>query len=170
MKISDLMIRDVETCTPTDSVHVAAGKMLVRDIGCLPVVNPEGKVAGMITDRDICMAAYLQGKPLADIPVWSVMSNEVYFTNVDATVQTTERIMRVHQVRRLPVLNRVGKLCGLISLNDLTRESEEELTRHVAEVTSEEVMTTIAAVSSPRSTSHTDPDRFQDPFEPSKAH
>jgi CBS domain-containing protein len=69
MNISQLMNRNVATCRPEDNLAIAAGKMWDRDVGCLPVVGADGSVVGMITDRDVCMGAYTQGRPLHEIPV-----------------------------------------------------------------------------------------------------
>ncbi len=150
MKISELMIRDVESCSPRDSLETAAGKLWNRDIGCLPVVNTGEEVIGMITDRDICMAAYTQGKPLNEIAISIAMSPDVFFTVPEATIVEAEKTMRLHQVRRLPVLNAEKKLVGIVSLNDLAREAEREVGRKNGEISSKEIMDTLAAVCEPR--------------------
>ena len=77
MRVEQLMTRTVETCEPHDTLVTAARIMWTRDCGCVPVVVPEEgghRVVGMLTDRDVCMAAYLQGRPLSEISVASVMS------------------------------------------------------------------------------------------------
>jgi CBS domain-containing protein len=137
-------------CFPQDSLATAAGTMWERDIGALPVVNAARQVVAMITDRDICMAAYMRAKPLPDISVSEAMSREIFFTSVDASIAEAEQLMRMHRVRRLPVLDAEGILVGIISLKDLAQEAENEIPLKEHEVTVQEVLDTLAAVSIPR--------------------
>lgn len=78
-----------------------------------------GQVVGTITDRDICMAAYTQGKRLSELPIATVMPHEVFSCSPDDSSEVAESIMQRHQVRRLPVIDRTGKLVGVLSVNDL---------------------------------------------------
>jgi CBS domain-containing protein len=144
------MNRPVETCTESDTLNLAAKLMWDFDIGCLPVVNDSQQVIGIITDRDICMAAYTQGKKLQDIKVSSVMSKEIFFCNPEDTIARAEEIMRLHQVRRLPVLDDDQKLLGILSLNDLVLEAEREIATKLPEITVKEVADTLAVVYKPR--------------------
>jgi CBS domain-containing protein len=118
MSIQDLMTQTVHTCNPGDSLHRAAQLMWEHDVGVLPVVDTDGRVVGMITDRDVCMAAYTRGGALADHPVSVAMSRRVHACSASDTVATAEDIMQHYQVRRLPVI-KGGRLVGIISLNDL---------------------------------------------------
>src|SRR5512140_1269573 len=117
MKIAELMTMDVATCAPSDSLTRAAQLMWERDCGCVPVIDGS-KVVGMITDRDICMAAMMQGKAPAQLKVEQVMSREVFFCAPDDSVDQASKVMQQRQVRRLPVLDGSGKLVGIVSLND----------------------------------------------------
>jgi len=150
MNISQLMNRSVHTCRPTDSLATAASQMWEADIGCLVVVGEDGKVAGMVTDRDACMAAYTQGLPLHQIPVSVAMAKEVYSCAPDDSVIEAEEVMRSRKVRRLPVLDSTAKLVGIVSLNDLARESERESGRKGRAVSGQEVSATLAAICEPR--------------------
>jgi CBS domain-containing protein len=105
MNISQIMSRSVETCHVDDSLAVAAAKMWERDIGCLPVVDADGCVVGMITDRDICMAGYTQGRPQHELRVASAMSRGVHSCGPNDGIIAAEETMRLHRVRRLPVLD-----------------------------------------------------------------
>ncbi|MCI0617634.1 CBS domain-containing protein, partial [bacterium] len=67
MKVEQLMTGNVHVCHPQDTLSTAAEKMWTYDIGCLPVMDDSEQPIGMITDRDICMAAYTQGRSLAEI-------------------------------------------------------------------------------------------------------
>jgi hypothetical protein len=88
------------------------------DIGCVPVVAESGHVVGMVTDRDICMAALTREQPLREIPVAVAMSKEILSCPPDATLIEAEEIMRSGQLRRLPVIDSDSSLVGIVSLND----------------------------------------------------
>lgn len=151
MKTGQLMNFDVENCRMDDSLNTAAGKMLKRDIGCLPVINATGNVIGMITDRDICMGAYNNRKPLDDILVSTVMSRAIFSCQPTDTIEKAEGIMRNNKVRRLPVVNTEGKLVGIVSLSDIAREVEREVFSKSHEISPQEVSVTLASVCQPRS-------------------
>jgi CBS domain-containing protein len=150
MKISQIMTTDVETCAPEDNLAAAACRMWDCDIGCLPVVDADGQVVGMVTDRDVCMAALTRGQPLHDIPVSVAMSQEVLSCAPDATLIEAEEIMRSGQVRRLPVIDSEACLVGIVSLNDLARLAEREIGRKNHDLGAQEVAATLAAVCQPR--------------------
>ncbi len=121
MKAEDWMIRDVQTCRPETSMNDAAQLLWERDCGALPVVETEGKVVGMITDRDMCMAAYLQGKSLKELRVGDSMTRTVFSCQAADPIEEVIRRMSDEQVRRVPVLDARGKLVGILALNDLVR-------------------------------------------------
>lgn len=151
MNVSQIMSRNVFTCRPEDSMAMAAGLMWDHDIGCVPVVGTDGLIAGVITDRDICMAAYTQGRPLSAMQVDSAMSRQVHSClPTDGLVQA-EEVMRSHKVRRMPVIDAEGKIVGIIAINDLAREAARQQGKRGRELSGEEVATTLAAVCQPRS-------------------
>jgi len=150
MKISKIMKTDVEVCGLDDNLAAAASRMWDCDIGCLPVLDDSGQVIGMVTDRDICMAAMTRGQVLRDIPVSVAMAREVLSCPPDATLVEAEEIMRSGQVRRLPVIDSDGSLVGIVSLNDLALLAEQEMGRKNKELSAQEVAATLAAICSPR--------------------
>jgi CBS domain-containing protein len=152
MDIFKLMTRQVFTCRPDDSLATAAAVLWDNDVGCAPVVDAERHVVGMITDRDICMAAYTKGVPLSQIQVSDVMSREIHACSPDQTVVEAEAVMRSRRVRRTPVVDRDGRLVGILSLNDLAREATTRRGRKTSELPVDEVAATLAAVSEPRRT------------------
>lgn len=121
MKAEEWMSRNVQTCTPETSMAEAAQKMWAADCGVLPVVGRDGRVVGMITDRDICMGAHFQGKRLADMGVADSMSRSVFACQSSDSIEEVIRRMGDSQVRRVPVLGTDGRPVGIISLNDLAR-------------------------------------------------
>ena len=144
------MKRDVEVCGLDDNLAAAASRMWDCDIGCLPVVDAAGRVVGMVTDRDICMAALTRGQALRDIPISVAMAKEVLSCPPDATLIEAEEIMRSGQVRRLPVIDSDGCLVGIVSLNDFARLAEHEIGRKNRDLSAQEVTATLAAVGAPR--------------------
>jgi CBS domain-containing protein len=150
MNVSQLMNRTVETCGPDDSLAIAAGRMWQCDIGCLAVVGSDGKIVGMVTDRDVCMAALMEGRALHEIPVSRAMSKEVHCCAPSDSLIAAEEQMRARQVRRLPVLDAEGQLAGIVSLNDLAREAERNVGRKGRAVSAEEITVTLAAVTRAR--------------------
>jgi CBS domain-containing protein len=123
MKVKDVMSRTVRTCFTSDTLVRAAQQMWEGDCGCVPVLNEGGRVVGMLTDRDICMAAFLRGAPLSAIQVSTAMSAEVFTCSSDGELSAAEQVMRDKKVRRLPVLDAQGRLVGLLSMSDLARRA-----------------------------------------------
>ncbi len=119
MKVADLMTRDVHTCSIQDSLNGAARIMWDHDCGCTPVVDAHGKVVGIVTDRDVCMAAYTQGVPLEAIPVERVMSKRVISCSRTDDLETAHRLMRTHEIHRVPVVDTRGRPIGILSLSDV---------------------------------------------------
>jgi CBS domain-containing protein len=117
MKVRDVMSEDVFICNPDDNLATAALRMWNHDCGVLPVVE-RGRVRGVITDRDICMALALKGQPPAAVRVAEVIAGPAVSCVPGTDVAEALEIMRDHQVHRLPVVED-GRLAGLVSLNDL---------------------------------------------------
>lgn len=121
MKIKDVMVRDVKTCTSADSLNRAAQLMWEHDCGVVPVVDADEHVIGIVTDRDVCMAAYTKGRTLHAIRVDEVMSRDVKSCRSDDDVAEAEALMCASRVRRVPVTDPLGRIAGIVSLNDLAR-------------------------------------------------
>jgi CBS domain-containing protein len=153
MNVDELMTRDVMTCSPEDFLNAAARILWDRDCGCVPVIEQEddgARVVGMLTDRDICMAAYTQGLPLAAIKVSSAMAREVRACRATDPVPMALRILHTNQLHRLPVLDADEHLIGLLSLADVAREAAHERARGAHEVTDAQVAETVESISEPR--------------------
>ena len=129
MRVEQLMTRHVETCRPEDSLHRAAEVMWKRDCGALPVVSGDGgsaQVVGMLTDRDVCMAAYMQGRPLWELTVAGAMSERLCSCRSTDAIGVALKIMETNQIRRLPVLDAGDRLVGMLSLADVSHEAARE--------------------------------------------
>lgn len=151
MRVDKLMSTEVKTCSPRESLADAAKIMWEHDCGCVPVLDASGRVAGMITDRDICMSAYFRGETLRNLKIEDAMSREILSVRPDDTVQNAEGLMRRVQVRRLPVADSEGRLLGMLSLNDIAIAAErEQRSTRSSEIDLREVALTLSAVSKPR--------------------
>jgi CBS domain-containing protein len=147
MRVAEIMTSPVATCPDSARLNEAARVMWECDCGSVPVVDGEGRLRGMITDRDICMAAYTQGTTLREIPVASVMAEQLLVCHVDDSVDTAEQLMREGQVRRIPVIDNDGRPAGIVSMNDVTRAAAGQRRSNL----DREVVETLAAVGEPRS-------------------
>jgi CBS domain-containing protein len=123
------------------------------DYGCVPVVEQSdgsARVVGMITDRDICMATYTQGRPLSEIRIESAMAKVVYSCRPTDSIATALKILEQHQLHRLPVVDQDDRLVGVLALADVAREAEREYARGTKEVTDTRVAQVLKAISAPR--------------------
>jgi CBS domain-containing protein len=151
MRVDDIMNRHVQTCRPDDSLEYAAQLMWDHDCGCVPVCSGNGvtRTIGVITDRDICMGALFQGKPLQELRVGDAMARQLLACRPEDSLREAEQAMRDARIRRLPVLDDQGALLGILSLADLAREAARQQTRAQREVTEVEVNDTLAAICQP---------------------
>lgn len=133
MKAEDLMTRDVRTCSPEDSLEHAAHLMWAGDVGCLIVTDGNQRPVGVLTDRDIAMAAYTQGVALRDARVNSAMARQVTTCFPSTSLGDVEQKMQTAQVRRIPVVDDDGRLAGIVALGDIARSARSSPLR-IAEV------------------------------------
>jgi CBS domain-containing protein len=151
MRVEQLMARQVQSCTPQDSLGRAAQLMWEHDCGCLPVLaSPFSmRVVGVITDRDICMAALFKDRPLHELTVADTMSGRVHSCRPADSLLDAEQAMRAAHVRRLPVVDAEGALVGMLALADLAREASRENTLPTRQIAESEVNETLAAICEP---------------------
>jgi CBS domain-containing protein len=135
MKISDVMTRDVQTVSPDQPVQEAASFMLSADAGAIPVTD-NGRLIGMITDRDIAVRGIAKGYG-PDTPVRQLMTDDLVILRIDDDVEDAATKMSDAQVRRLPVIDNDERLCGIVSLGDLSREADEDTASEALEGVSE---------------------------------
>lgn len=125
MQIQQIMSQPVFFCRVGDNLGQAARLMWEHSSGVVPIVDGAGKVVAMLTDRDICMAAYTQGKLLSDIDVRVAMSQALVSCRPEDSLEEAEQRMSAHQIRRLPVVNGRGEPVGILSLCDLVRTAAQ---------------------------------------------
>ena len=148
MTVEEIMSTPALTCHAQDTLNFVAHKMWDADCGAIAVVNDEGKLVGIVTDRDICMAGLMQNLPLSDIPVHIAMARQVYAVEPQQPIEDAERLMAVHQIRRIPVVRGDGKPVGMIAINDLTREAARPQSRLRGGVT--RLVQTLSLICQPR--------------------
>lgn len=118
--VRSVMTTYARTCSPDDPLAHAAHLMWEFNCGAVPVVVAE-RVVGVVTDRDICMATYTQGKPPEALSVQGAMSKDLFTCAPDASVGSALATMAAHRVRRLPVVSPEGGLLGILTLADVAR-------------------------------------------------
>ncbi len=121
MKVKEVMTRAVATCQPFDKLLDAASIIQREDVGCLPVITDDGseRVLGMLTDRDIAMAAGRESRGLAEMHVRNAMTGAVLSRAVNGSLRDALAFMRSTGAHCLPVVDRDGRLLGLLSLSDI---------------------------------------------------
>ena len=136
MKISDIMTAPAIHISPEESAEVAARTLTRYNIGILPVCGSDGKLCGLVTDRDLVIRCMASGRTPAQTKVHEVMTSRVTSVSPDMAADTALQLMGSQQVRRLPVVEN-GKLQGIVSLGDLAKRQENavEATNALTEIT-----------------------------------
>lgn len=133
MRCSEIMTKSVKTAASTMTLREVAAMMRDGDMGAVPVVD-EGKLIGIVTDRDIVVRCVAEGKD-ASTPVSDAMTTELFTVRPDDFAFEAIRLMGDKQVRRIPVVGSGGELAGIISMADVALEMEDE--KEIAETLEE---------------------------------
>ena len=118
MKVQDIMTKQVVGISPDESVEVAARTLNRYNIGALPVCTKDGKLCGVVTDRDLVIRCVAAGRDPAKTAVRQIMTGQVTSVRPDMDVNLAAHLMGRQQIRRLPVTEN-GRLCGMLSLGDM---------------------------------------------------
>ncbi len=121
MNVKEVMSREVKTMRMVDRLDAAARILWEQDCGIVPVVDGNQAVVGVVTDRDLCMASYTQGRSLGEIAVTAVMARTVRTCKPDDALTVAMVSMQQHQLHRLPVVDARGVVVGMLSITDLVR-------------------------------------------------
>ncbi len=137
MKIREVMTPNVIKIDPSEPVEVAARMLTHYNIGALPVCGSDGKLCGVVTDRDLVTRCMASGKLSGMTKVRDVMTGAVVSAAPDMDVGAAAHLMGRKQIRRLPVVEK-GKLCGMVSLGDLAvhHESNPDAADALGEISS----------------------------------
>ncbi len=125
MELKDIMSKSVVSIAPNESVEVAARTMTQYNIGVLPVCE-NGKLCGVVTDRDIVTRCLAANRQPSKTTVRQVMTRQVTTAAPDMEIGVAAHLMGRQQIRRLPVVEN-GKLCGMVSLGDMAIREETVL-------------------------------------------
>jgi CBS domain-containing protein len=120
MRCEELMTAEVGAVRPGEDIRSVARIMRELNVGFVPVCQSNGTIVGVITDRDIAIRAVAEGRA-CDTKVEDVMTDDIVSCHPSADIKEAERLMRVHQVNRIVVLEDDGRMAGVISLTDLAQ-------------------------------------------------
>ena len=126
MKLRDVMTAPVIRIHPDETVAVAARALERYNIGILPVCGGDGRLCGLVTDRDLVTRCLAAGRSPANTTVRDVMTAKVISARPDLDGAAAASLMGKEQIRRLPVVEN-GRLCGMVSLGDLAAQEETSL-------------------------------------------
>jgi len=146
MKVQEIFTRQVKSITRETSAADAADLMWEADCGALPVVDEGNRVVGIVTDRDLCMTLALTGQPAQDLPVRSILHPTLHTCRPSDEVREALRQMRLHRIRRLPVVDAAGKLQGMLSFADLARAARPDAAAGPADIADEDVMLALKTI------------------------
>jgi len=150
MRVRELMSQPVVSCSIGDTLERPAKLMWDRDCGAIPVIYDDGRIAGIVTDRDICMAALFHGRPLSEIPVAHAMSADVSTCRPGDDLAEAEHQMSARQVHRLPVVGMSGEPVGMLSVSDIAQIARRQGKQRPSGAPNGEFVETIAAITQPR--------------------
>ena len=125
LRCREIMTRNVQTASPDMTLSDVAAMMREGDMGAVPVVD-NGKLAGIVTDRDIVVRCIAEGKDIST-PISQAMTTELFTVGQDDFVFEAIRLMGDKQVRRVPVVGKDGELAGIIAMADVALETEDRV-------------------------------------------
>lgn len=137
MKVRDVMTKQVVRVAADEPVEVAARTLTHYNIGALPVCGKDGRLCGLVTDRDLVTRCMASGRSQHVVKVQDVMTTRVIEVAPDMDLSEAAALMGAEQVRRLPVVEN-GKLCGMVSLGDLANRGQRtaDTSEVLAQITS----------------------------------
>ena len=146
MKVKEIMTQAAVCCGPETNVGRAVELLWERNVGMLPVVGNDGKLIGVVTDRDLCIAMGTRNRLPGELTVGELAIQKVFTCKPDDDVHEALGIMSTKQIRRLPVVNNEGVPQGILSMDDLVVHSEVGKLRGACDLSSEEVTQSLKKV------------------------
>jgi CBS domain-containing protein len=143
MQVREIMTREPGSCAPETKIQDVARMMVEHDCGGIPVVESSGskRPVGVITDRDIAVRVVAEGRDPSRTTARECMSSPVFTVTPETEVESCCQILEQHQVRRLPVVDERGNLCGMIAQADIATFASERDTAEVVRSISQPVGT-----------------------------
>jgi len=146
MKVREIMTCTPYTCRRDTNLGEATRLMWTGNCGFLPVVGIDGRVCGVITDRDICIALGTRNKLAGDVSVGEVAGSKVYSCSPDEEIHVALLTMRDGHVRRLAVVDADGEPVGVLSMDDILMHAKATSSGQVADMSAEEVVRTFQGI------------------------
>jgi CBS domain-containing protein len=143
MKVQDVMTNDVFSCAPQENLATVAGIITQRDCGIVPVVDANNRVVGIITERDICIAASNRKVNFANIKAEEFCNEKIVSCRADEKIKDVLKKMRKNKIKRLPVISQDGYLIGIISITDVLLVTKKD------KFLRKKVISTLTAISKP---------------------
>jgi CBS domain-containing protein len=143
MKVKDVMMRTPASCGAATNLGAAVEILWNRNCGILPITNSQGKVIGVVTDRDLCIALGTRNRLPGEVTVGQVVSGEVFTCKPDDDIRDALNTIALEKVRRLPVVNDAGQLEGILSMDDVVRHSEGGIAGATSELSHDTVVNTL---------------------------
>lgn len=148
MRVQEIASKHVAACAPETTLANAGWLMWENDCGVLPVLV-DGKATTVITDRDIAIAAATRYRPAAEIPVREVANGALFACRPTDDVRDALQTMKAQRIRRLPVVDAEGRPTGVLSINDVIRVAKPTQSARPGEITYDDVVQTLQAISAP---------------------
>ena len=146
MKVKEVMMMTPYACHPETNLGAATELMWKGNCGFLPVVDGTGRIKGVVTDRDVCVALGTRNVAAGSVNVAEVMHGELFACSPEDDVHDALQAMQEGHVRRLPVISADKKLVGVLSLYDLLSKAEPTHVGQAPELSSDEVVRTYRAI------------------------
>lgn len=140
MKVKEVMTFTPYTCSKEANLGEATELMWRGECGFLPMTGPDGKVCGVITDRDICIALGTRNKPAGEITASEVSGANLFACSPEDEIHVALLTMREGQVRRLPVVDSEGKAVGVLSIDDVLLRAEPSGSGKIVELSTDEAV------------------------------
>jgi CBS domain-containing protein len=137
VKVREIMSRDPACCVFTDTAQSVAKILCDRNIGSMPVVADQQsrKLVGVITDRDLCCSVVAQGMDPKTTTIEKLITLSPLTCREGENIETCERLMQEHQVRRIPIVDAEDRVIGIVAQADLAlKDKPERVSKTVAEI------------------------------------
>jgi CBS domain-containing protein len=144
MNVQDIMTQEVEFCGPDINLAAATEILWQNNCGILPVLDSDGKLVGVITDRDMCIALGTRNCRASELAVNEVATKPVFTCGPNDDVHSALKTLRQHQIRRMPVIGADGRLAGILCLDDIVLHAQK--TEGKRGVSYEDVVNTMKAI------------------------
>jgi CBS domain-containing protein len=146
MKVKEVMMGTPYTCHRDTNLGEATELMWNGNCGFLPILGDDGKVCGVVTDRDICIALGTRNKLAGEVPVSEVIGSKLHACSPEDEIHVALLTMRDGKVRRLPVIDKEGKAVGVLSMDDILLHAEPAGSGKVVELSTDEVVRTYRGI------------------------